>query len=195
MAKSDSVNCDALLIGGSAGSLEVILKILPDIFLDITFAIIIILHRKAGSDYLLADLLSSKTRLEVKEAEEKETIMNATIYLAPPNYHLLFEKDRTFSFDASEKVNFSRPSIDVSFQSAAEVYREKLVCVLLSGANADGAEGLQWVKNYGGKALVQDPGSAVMPFMPEFARMNVQLDEILLIEQMAAYINSLSKRQ
>ncbi len=176
-----------------AGSLEVLLKILPGISVNITFAIIILLHRKPGSDNILTNLLASRTHLTVKEAEEKESIINGTIYLAPSDYHLLIEKNHTFSMDASEKVNYSRPSIDVTFQSAAEVYGNGLVCLLLSGANADGAEGLQWVKNYEGIAVIQEPESAMMSFMPEYAKLNVPLDATLSVDNMATYINSLSK--
>lgn len=141
-------NCDTLIIGGSAGSLDVLLKVLPFIRTDITFAIIIVLHRKPTADGLLAGLLSSKTALLVKEVEEKENIVPGIVYIAPSDYHLLIEKDHTFSLDNSEKVNYSRPSIDVTFKSAAEVYKNNLVCFLLSGSNADGVDGLKEVKQY-----------------------------------------------
>lgn len=183
--------CKALVIGGSAGSLEVLLKILPDLDPDLGFPIIIIVHRKNGKDFLLAELLSAKTTLKVKEVEEKETIMPKTIYIAPSDYHLLIEKDKTFSLDYSEKVNYSRPSIDVTFQSAAEVYLGKLACLLLSGSNADGVNGLKTVKKYGGKALVQAPHTAAVDYMPAQAILNVKIDEILTPETMADYINSL----
>ena len=184
-------NCKALIIGGSAGSLDVLLKVLPDINPLVAFPIIIVLHRKAGKDSLLTDLLSSKTEMRVKEIEEKEKIKPATIYIAPPNYHLLIEKDETFSLDASEKINFSRPSIDVTFESAAEVYRDDLVCFLLSGANSDGTLGLQKVKKRGGRAIIQNPGSSIVPFMPEYAVEHVKIDQILDLEKMAKYINEL----
>jgi two-component system chemotaxis response regulator CheB len=183
--------CKALVIGGSAGSLEVLLKLLPDLRADLSFPIIIVVHRKKGSDFLLADLLSSRTPLAVKEVEEKELIMPKTIYIAPSDYHLLIEKEQTFSLDYSEKVNFSRPSIDVTFQSAAEVYGEKLACLLLSGSNADGVYGLKAVKNYHGLALAQDPDSASVRYMPEQAILKVKIDSILAPENMANYINSL----
>jgi len=184
-------NCDALLIGGSAGSLDVLIKVLPSIAIDITFPIIIVLHRKKGTDSLLSDLLSSKTKLIVKEVEEKENILPRTIYIVPSDYHLLIEKDFTFSLDYSEKVNYSRPSIDVTFQSAAEVYKDKLVCLLLSGSNADGVNGLITVKEFGGEIVVQDPKTAQVDYMPGQAILRANVDEVLEIEQMADYINNL----
>ncbi len=185
-------NCKALVIGGSAGSLDVLIKVLPAISLDIRFPIIIVLHRKQGTDSLLTDLLGSKTRLKVKEVEEKEKILPKTIYLAPSDYHLLIEKDFTFSLDYSEKVNYSRPSIDVTFQSAAEVYTDKLTCILLSGSNADGVNGLITVADCGGEITVQDPNSAQVEYMPAQAILLANVKHILAIEEMANYINALN---
>lgn len=183
--------CKALIIGGSAGSLEVLLAILPDLSPELSFPIIIVVHRKLGQDSLLSELLSSKTSLRVKDIEEKEKIMSQTIYIAPSGYHLLLEKDFTFSLDYSEKVNYSRPSIDVTFQSAAEVYTDKLACLLLSGSNADGVHGLKTVKRYGGELLVQDPNTAAVDYMPSRAISATKIDVVLSTVNMADYINSL----
>lgn len=185
--------CDALMIGGSAGSLEVLLKILPGLDTALPFPIIIVLHRMAGKDNILTDLLAAKTKLAVKEVEEKEKLMPATIYIAPPGYHLLIEANRTFSLDASEKVNFSRPSLDVSFESAAQVFCEKLACLLLSGANSDGSAGLKKVAAKGGKVIVQDPGTAVVSYMPAHALELVAADAVLLPDEMPDFINNLAK--
>lgn len=184
--------CKALIIGGSAGSLDVLLHLLPGLKSDLSFPIVIVVHRKQGNDLLLANLLASRTTMQVKEAEEKETILAQNIYIAPPDYHLLIERDFSFSLDYSEKVNYSRPSIDVTFQSAAEVYAATLACLLLSGSNADGVNGLKAVKRFGGLALAQDPASASVSYMPEQAILNVDMDAVLPIEEMAAYLNSLS---
>lgn len=184
--------CKALVIGGSAGSLDVLIKVLPKLNLDLQFPIIIVVHRKQGTDSLLSELLASKTQLKVKEVEEKEQVMPKTIYIAPSDYHLLIEKDFTFSLDYSEKVNYSRPSIDVTFQSAAEVYTDKLVCLLLSGSNADGVNGLITVANYGGEIVVQDPNSAQVEYMPAQAIEKANIDQVLQIEEIAPYINSLN---
>ncbi|MNK19578.1 Chemotaxis response regulator protein-glutamate methylesterase [compost metagenome] len=182
----------ALVIGGSAGSLDVLLKVLPELDKNLDFAIIIVIHRKQGTDSLLTDLLSHRTNLHVTEADEKEKILNNHVYIAPSDYHLLIEKDFTFSLDYSEKINYSRPSIDVTFQSAADAYGENLVCLLLSGSNADGVNGLIAVKKNGGITLAQNPASAQVSYMPEQAISRANVTSVLDIEEMADYINSLS---
>ena len=181
----------ALIIGGSAGSLDVLLKVLPNIKPGVPFPIIIVVHRKQGMDSLLTDLLSYRTTLKVKEAEEKEPILNGNIYIAPSDYHLLVERDFTFSLDYSEKINYSRPSIDVTFQSAAEAYKDGLVCLLLSGSNADGVNGLVSTNFFGGISLVQEPSSAQVSYMPEQAILRTNVN-ILKIEEMSTYINAIS---
>lgn len=184
--------CAAFIIGGSAGSLNVLLRVLPDLDVNISFPIIIIVHRRQGADSLLAALLSARTKLIVKEADEKEKITTGTVYIAPSDYHLLIEHDETFSLDYSEKINYSRPSIDATFQTAAEVYKTELACLLLSGSNADGVNGLKSVKAWGGMALIQDPESAQVAYMPEQARQHVAIDRVLAVEDIAEFINLLS---
>ena len=184
--------CRALIIGGSAGSLDVLLKVLPQVNPGIGFPIIIVVHRKHGADSLLPALLSARTKLMVKEVDEKEKILAGTVYIAPSDYHLLIEQDQTFSLDYSEKINYSRPAIDATFQTAAEVYGTKLVCLLLSGSNSDGVNGLKTVKTWGGTAVIQDPATAQVAYMPEQARLNVEIDHILSIEDMGEFINLLS---
>lgn len=178
-----------VVIGGSAGSLQAILQLLPSLDVPLGAAIIIILHRQSHYDSVLTELLSVKTGLEVKEAEEKEPILPGVIYIAPADYHLLIESDHTFSLDYSEKVNFSRPSIDVTFSAAATVYGKHLAALLLSGANADGTEGLQTVKAMGGLTAIHNPLNAEVEFMPRQAMNNVEVDYILEITEMAGFIN------
>ncbi|HEY0176434.1 MAG TPA: chemotaxis protein CheB [Pedobacter sp.] len=185
-------NCDAMIIGGSAGSLDVLLKVLPLVNPGLSIPVVIVIHRKHGTDSLLPELLSGRTKLKVKEIDEKEKIVAGTIYIAPSDYHTLIEQDHSFSLDYSEKVNYSRPSIDVTFQAAAEVYREKLVCVLLSGSNADGVEGLKSVKSWGGVTVIQDPATAQVAYMPEQALLHARIDYTLRTEDMAEFINLLS---
>lgn len=184
--------CKALIIGGSAGSLEVLLKVLPGLNTDLSFPIVIVIHRKHGTDSLLPDLLATRTKLKVKEVEEKEPLLAGTIYIAPSDYHLLIEQDQTFSLDYSEKINFSRPAIDATFQTAAEVYGKQLVCILLSGSNSDGVNGLKTVKVWGGQTGIQDPATAQVSYMPQQAMSNVEIDHILNAETMGEFINSLS---
>src|SRR4051812_36549015 len=132
-----------VMIGGSAGSLDVILRIIEALPAALPAALVVVLHRKNSGDNLLVDLLAGKTSLRVKEAEEKEPLLPGHLYIAPADYHLLIEKDCSLSLDDSEKVNYSRPSIDVSFESAADACGTSVIAVLLSGANTDGVEGLR----------------------------------------------------
>jgi two-component system chemotaxis response regulator CheB len=192
MAETQLRPCDAMVIGGSAGSLDVLLKVLPDLNVNLSFPIIIVVHRKHGADSLLPALLSGRTKLKVKEAEEKDRLLPGYIYVAPSDYHLLIENNRTFSLDYSEKINYSRPAIDVTFESAALVYRDKLVCMLLSGSNSDGVKGLNAVKAFEGTAVIQDPLSAQSAYMPAQAAQNVKIDFTLSIKDTAEFINLLS---
>ncbi|MGN7821664.1 chemotaxis protein CheB [Chitinophaga sp. 22536] len=179
-----------VLIGGSAGGLQAILTLLPGLSVRLNAAVIIVLHRQSSSDSVLAELLAVKTSLPVREAEEKELLLPGTIYIAPGDYHLLIETDRTLSLDYSEKVNFSRPSIDVTFTSAVEVFGPQTMAVLLSGANDDGVEGLADVHEAGGITIVQDPDTAIVDFMPRHAIQAVPVDYVLAAADMAPFINS-----
>ena len=185
----------ALVIGGSAGSIEVIVKILRKLEKNLSIAIIIIVHRKSSSDASLTNLFNNRSIIEVTEADEKEVILPGRIYLAPANYHLLIETDHTFSLDASEKVEYSRPSIDVTFQSAADVYGESLAALLLSGANSDGSEGLLTIAKAGGLTIVQDPDSAEVGFMPKAAIFKTVVDYIIDADDLPDFINKLSAAQ
>jgi two-component system chemotaxis response regulator CheB len=188
--KIDTV-CKALFIGGSAGSLEVILSLLPKLKPGLKFPLIIVLHRKNAADSLLSELLAYKTTSRVKEVEDKDPILNGVIYIAPADYHVLIERENYFSLDDSEKVNYSRPSIDVTFESAAEIYTDKLVCILLSGANEDGVTGLKIVKENKGLIIVQNPLTAEVPFMPEHAISHGLADLILTPDEIVSFINLL----
>lgn len=170
---------DILAIGGSAGSLAVVLRILPYLRQGGNFSAVIIFHRKDSDDGGLIDIFSHHTTLKVKEIEDKELIKSGVIYVAPANYHVLLEMDKSFALDYSEKVHHSRPSIDVTFESIAQVFRESATGMLLSGANADGVEGLKSIKHLGGRVIVQDPATAETSVMPEAAMNNVQVDFIL----------------
>ncbi|MBL7782253.1 MAG: chemotaxis protein CheB [Saprospiraceae bacterium] len=158
-----------VVVGGSAGSLETVLALVTALPARMKDAIILVLHRKNDSESILGNLMSNKTALPVREVEDKDEIRPGVIYIAPPDYHLLIENEYTFSLDSSEKVHFSRPSIDVTFESVAEVFRERAIGVLLSGANADGASGLLKIKAAGGLTIVQDPLSAEVGYMPQQA--------------------------
>jgi two-component system, chemotaxis family, protein-glutamate methylesterase/glutaminase len=192
MAESSLTNkFKLLLIGGSAGSMDIVLQLLPALRPGLQAAIVIVLHRKSNGESMLASLFASRTNLPVKEADEKEAILPGNIYIAPADYHLLIEQDKTFSLDFSEKINYSRPSIDVTFESAAEVYGPSLAALLLSGANADGAAGLKRIKEEGGYVMVQDPATAEVGYMPQYAINTVQVDAIMKPEEMIDWVSKL----
>jgi two-component system chemotaxis response regulator CheB len=169
MEKSNVGRYKLVVIGGSAGSLDIMLRIAAAIPKDTTTSFIVVLHRKSGQQSILRELLSDKTGLPVKDVEDKEPILPGTVYVAPAGYHLLLENDHTFSLDVSEKVNYSRPSIDVTFESAASLYNNTLVGILLSGANADGAAGMKAIARHGGFTIVQLPSTAEVGYMPQQA--------------------------
>jgi two-component system chemotaxis response regulator CheB len=160
---------EALVVGGSAGSVEALTTILPALQPNCGIAVFVVMHLPRERPSLLANIFAPKCRLRVVEAQDKEPIEPGTIYFAPPDYHLLIDQGPQLALDAGELVNFSRPSIDVLFESAADAYAERLMGIVLSGANSDGAAGLNAVHRAGGLTLVQSPKTAVARTMPEAA--------------------------
>ncbi|RAW00022.1 chemotaxis protein CheB [Pseudochryseolinea flava] len=170
---------DLLVIGGSAGSLSVVMKIIPLLKPSLNLATVIVFHRKQSDDSALIEVLAGRTDCRVKEADDKDDLLPAHIYVAPADYHVLIEKNKTITLDFSEKINYSRPSIDLSFDSAAEVYGPRLACLLLSGANADGVDGLLSAKRQGAFIMVQNPSTAEVPYMPQQAVEKVSCDLLI----------------
>lgn len=168
MAKG-AVRYNLVVIGGSAGSLDVVLKIIAEIPDQTSVPFLVVVHRKSDADSVLQSLLKTRTGRPVREVEDKDQLEPGVVYIAPPDYHLLLEDKHNFSLDFSEKVNFSRPSIDVTFRAVADVFGPEAIGVLLSGANADGAAGLKAIKKAGGVSIVQDPETAEVQFMPRQA--------------------------
>ena len=191
MAKTEINKGNLVVIGGSSGSLQVIIYILGHLPGDYPIPLLLIIHRAYSIDSMLLDLLALKSNIAVREVEEKDKIVPACVYLAPADYHVLIEKDETFTLDYSEKLNFSRPSIDVSFISAAEVYGKNLTAILLSGANEDGAEGLKEIKERGGHTIIQHPDEAIVSYMPLQASYKSRIDEVLDTEGITRYLISL----
>ena len=159
--------------------MKIMFSILPHEF---SIPIVIVQHIGARSENIWVQLLNDKCKLEIKEADEKEKIEKGKIYIAPPNYHLLIEQDRTFTLTVDERVNYARPSIDVLFETAAEAYQNRLVGIVLTGSNNDGSKGLKRIKEYGGLTIVQQPDTAESSFMPASAIATVQPDYILPLE-------------
>ena len=181
----------AIVIGTSAGGLEALAKVLPALRKDLPVPIIIVLHISASSDSYLIDYLDGMTNIKVKEAEDKEFLKPSTIYFAPPDYHLLIEEDFSLSLSNSEKVNYSRPSIDVLFETATWAYKSSLIGVVMTGANGDGTDGLKFIKNAGGYTIVEDPKTAAFSRMPESAIENEAPDLIIKLEGIGKTLNSL----
>ncbi len=163
--------------------MTVLAELLPDFPADFPVPIVIAVHLHPRQDNAHIERLTSQCALRVKEADEKESIQAGAIYLAPPNYHLLIENDRTFSLSIDERVNYARPSIDVLFETAAQVYGPQTIGVVLTGANNDGAGGLRLIKERGGLAIVQDPRTAESTFMPQAALEATSVDHMLSVPE------------
>lgn len=182
-----------VLVGGSAGSLPVIMSMIETLPAVLDCPVVIVLHRLKNVNSELVKLLAGlQPGRKVCEPEDKVSVKSGHIYLAPQNYHLLMEADKTFSLDYSEPVHFSRPSIDVTFESVARVYGKQVVAILLSGANDDGAAGLDYIYQSGGRVAVQDPETCEYPLMPLSAIHKNREVLILQPDEIALFLENLS---
>ena len=175
----------AVVIGASAGGFEAIRTILMGLNKGFNAPILIVQHLSSHSDNYMIKLLNEKCRINIKEADEKEKIISGNVYIAPPNYHLLVESDETLSLTVEPKVNYSRPSIDVLFDTAADVYGDSLIGIILTGANSDGSNGLKRIKELGGLTIVQDPKTAVSNSMPMASISTTKVDYILELREIS----------
>lgn len=160
---------EAVVIGGSAGALEVLRKILPTMPIGLPVPVIIVLHLPRRPPEGLTELLARECRLPVRQAEDKEPLQPGVVYVAPAGYHLLIEGHRAFALSVDEPVHFSRPSIDVLFESARDAFGARLLAILLTGASQDGAAGLHEISRAGAVTIVQSPDSAEAAAMPAAA--------------------------
>jgi two-component system chemotaxis response regulator CheB len=160
---------EILLLGGSAGSFKLLFQIVRLLPADLNKIVIIVIHRKRNFFSEIGKLFAEHSRMLLREIEDKDVLTKNTIYIAPANYHTLIEKDGYFSLDVSEAVWYSKPSIDVTFESAAEIYKDRCMAILLSGANQDGAEGMLKLRNSGAVTIAQHPEDAEMDEMPAAA--------------------------
>jgi two-component system, chemotaxis family, protein-glutamate methylesterase/glutaminase len=173
---------EAIVVGVSSGGMNA-MKIMFSLFpKNFNLPVIIVQHLSSRSDSQWIKVLNDKSNLHIKEADEKEKIEKGIVYIAPPNYHLLIEKNRTFSLTIDEKVNYARPSIDILFESATEVFKNKLIGIVLTGANNDGTNGIRKIKESGGLVIIQDPETAESPYMPASALRAVKPDYVLNLE-------------
>ncbi|WP_198171499.1 chemotaxis protein CheB [Mucilaginibacter aquatilis] len=172
-------NSKVLLLAGSAGSFKLLFHAVKNLPADLNKTVIIIIHRKKNFFSEIEKLFAENSRMYLREISDKDRIDSNTIYIAPANYHTLVENEKQFSLDVSEAVWYSKPSIDVTFESAADVFKDKCTAVLLSGANQDGAEGLLKLRNNGSLTIVQDPADAEMKDMPA-AAINIDAADYVL---------------
>lgn len=178
----------AVVIGTSAGGFDALRRILKGMESEFPLPVIVVQHMSPGSNDFMARSLDAICGLKVGEAEEKEKIKPGNIYISPANYHLLVEEDETLALSTDAKVNFCRPSIDVLFDSAAEVYRQQLIGVILTGANSDGTRGLEKIKRMGGLTIVQDPKEAEVDIMPRSALDKVRPDHVKKLDEIIPQI-------
>lgn len=184
---------EAIVIGGSAGAIEALDGLLPALPRGFPAAVFVVLHLPREGRSMLAEMFSPKCALLVEEAQDKEPIRPGMIYFAPPDYHLLIDEGPSLALSVDDPVNLSRPSIDVLFESAADVYGRRLMGIILSGGSADGAAGLAAVRSAGGLTVVQEPGSAAVPLMARSAIERVAADYVLPLDEIAALLRSIHK--
>lgn len=184
---------EAVVIGASAGGLQALRQLLPALPALFPIPIAVVQHIGERSDFM-SEYLNQASKITVKEAEDKEPLCSGTAYLAPPRYHLLIEQNRTFSLSVDARVNYSCPSIDVLFESAAHVFGRRLIGMVLTGGNADGAQGLKTIKQHGGLAIVQNPKSATAEAMPRAALAATQADYVADLAGLASLLLQLTMR-
>lgn len=182
---------EAIVIGVSADGLAALDAILPKLNHSFCLPILIVQHISPDSKNYLPAHYDVRCSLMVKEAEDKESIEKSTVYFSPPNYHLMVECDKCIALSNDPKVNYSRPSVDVLFETAAYTYKDRLLGIILTGANSDGAAGLNKIKKYGGMTVVQSPETAEVDAMPLAAIAETDVDHIIPLDEIADFLNGL----
>jgi len=185
----------AVVVGASAGGIEALSLVLRAVPASFPAAIIIVQHLGRGRLSVLAEIFAAKCALPLSEAFDKQPIESGQVYLAPPDYHVLVDRGPQLSLSIDPPVHYSRPSIDVLFESAAEVYRTQLMGVVLTGANADGAEGLEAIRRNGGITVVQDPETALYPTMPTAALALGAPNYVLSLEALCELIHKVGEAE
>ncbi len=181
----------AVVIGASAGGVQALLQILPPLPATYPLPVLIVVHVPPDRDNALVSLFQARCQIQVREAEDKEPVLPGVVYFAPSDYHLLVETDGTLSLSSDELVNHSRPSIDVLLESSADAFGSELVGVILTGANDDGARGLQAVVEAGGVAIVEDPAEAYASAMPAASLRASPSAKAMKVAAIASYVSSL----
>ena len=183
----------AIAIGVSSGGLAALDQVLSKLDADLSIPILIVQHISPDSQNYLPIHYAGCCSQVIKEAEDKEPIRHGTVYFAPPNYHLMVECDRSIALSIDPKVNFSRPSVDILFETAADAYCSTLVGIVLTGSNSDGAAGLAKIKSHGGLTVVQSPETAEVDAMPCAAIEAANPDYILPLNEIGNFLNKLGK--
>lgn len=185
---------EAVAIGASAGSIDALFTLFDGLQPPMHAAIIVVLHLPEDHESRLVEVFASRVRVPVREAQPNAAVAPGTIWFAPPGYHLLVERERSFSLSCDPPVLFSRPSIDVLFDSCAEAYGASLAGLVLTGANEDGARGLARIKACGGLAAVQDPHEAAHPVMPQAAVAAADPDYVLPLAGLRRLLHTVVRR-
>lgn len=184
----------AVVIGGSAGSFQGVVKILSHLPKGFPLPIVMCLHRLKHVRNGFVEALSIKSVVQVTEPNDKENIKKGGVYLAPANYHMSVELGNFFALSTEEMVNNSRPAIDITLATCAFVYKDKLVGILLSGANRDGAAGMRSIHEKGGLTIVQDPAECMIDTMPKAAMAATTVDYVMKIDQIVEFLKELDKQ-
>ena len=194
MKKNREQQFKAVVVGASTGGVSALKTLLGSLPVDFPVPVLIVTHIAPFSDDGLAVLLDTQCAIRVKEADEQENIVAGTVYLAPANYHLLVERSGTLAFSIDPPVNFARPSVDVLFETAAEVYGSALIGIILTGAGNDGSKGLLKIKESGGVTIVQDPADAELGSMPRNALQLLEADHLVRLTDMPGLLMQLVQR-
>jgi two-component system chemotaxis response regulator CheB len=192
--KDPKKSYSAIVIGASAGGLYVMIDILKLLPANFSIPVIVVQHRSKDERSLLEEVLQQKCKVRIKQADEKEKIQPGTVYFAPPDYHLLIENDGTFSLSCDPPVNYSRPSIDVLFETAADVYKDRLLAIILTGANKDGSYGIKKIASMGGTTIAQSPETADYPEMPKGAISTGYVQHVLDPEAIGQFLLDTMKK-
>lgn len=183
---------EAVVIGTSAGGIDALTVLLPALPAEGRLVVFIVVHLPPSQPSLLCEIFQAKCARPVREAEDKAVVEAGTVYFAPPDYHLLLDEGPQLSLSVDPPVHFSRPAIDVLFESAADVYGERLVGIVLTGASEDGADGLLAVHRAGGTTLVQRPDEATTPAMPRYAIQRCPAARVMTLEEMGMLLRDLA---
>jgi two-component system chemotaxis response regulator CheB len=191
---SKNNNDHTIVIGTSAGGLRALSILLEKLPVHYPFPVIVVQHRSKDHKELLEEVLQGKCRIKIKQADEKEKIEGGIVYIAPPDYHLLVETDRTFSLSSDTETLYSRPSIDVLFESAAIAYKNELTGIILTGSNNDGASGIAAIKENGGTTIAQNPLEAEYSRMPKASIETKSVEHIWTLTEIYTYLLNLMER-